>query len=498
MAQEFKFPDVGEGLSEGKLVSWKVKVGDTITVDQVLAEVETDKAVVEIPSPYAGIITTLHNQEGDTITVGDVIVTFDGDDDPVQETVLQKTTEHIVHKETVSKEKVLAMPAVFKMARDHHIDLSLIHPTGNSGQITMDDLHYAADSSHQAILSKIPAQETVQEEPKPVNPIPKLEKKEVIKETTTHEFVMHNTKDMGNLLNSSFATPKVRRHARKLGVDIHRVKGTGPKGIILETDIDKVAGTIQSEGSEVSRPEHVMQAPSVAPKDVDEVQPMTTIRKIIASRMRESQDNVAEVTHIEEVDMTNLFNLRAKEKPAFEKLGVKLTYLPFIVKAVLGALEKFPYFNATIKEDTIILKKHYNIGIAVDTPHGLMVPVIKDADKKSIVDISKEIAHLAGLARDRKIQPTDVSDGSFTITSVGNLGGVAFTPIINYPEVAVLGIAKIRDEPKIINNHIYARKIMNLCLTFDHRVVDGADAARFCSLLKAYLEDPQRLFMETI
>ncbi|MCA9478627.1 MAG: 2-oxo acid dehydrogenase subunit E2 [Nanoarchaeota archaeon] len=553
MVNEFKFPDVGEGITEGKLVSWKVKVGDKISKDQTLAEVETDKAVVEIPSPYEGTITQLHANEGDTLTVGEVIVTFDGEpgqaapapqvekaeekqeetappqqeeqkeeaqpemkeepqqEEPQQEEVPQPAPQAEMNEEKTTAvpspsttDNILAMPAVRKLARDHHIDLTQIHPTGKSGQITVEDLHYAGESTGQTIASSYKPRTALPEDPvpRPVNPIPAPKKEEDIKKTTHNEFAVHDTSNMGNLLNNSFATPKVRRYARSQGVDIHKVKGTGKQGMVTEADIDAVSGVMPKKDEPVQEREptvadiHTAQPTTV--KHEDEVVPFTTIRKIIASRMRESQDNVAFVTHVEEVDMTNLFNLRNKEKESFEKLGVKLTYLPFIVKAVLGALEKFPYFNASLKGETIILKKEYNIGIAVDTPHGLMVPVVKDADKKSIIDISKEISYLAGLAREKKIAPKDITGGTFSITSVGNLGGIAFTPIINYPEVAILGVAKIRDEPRIINNHIYARKIMNLCLTFDHRVVDGADGARFTTMIKEYLEDPQKLFMERI
>ncbi len=520
MSQEFKFPDVGEGLTEGKLVAWKVKVGDEVAVDQVLAEVETDKAVVEIPSPNKGVVSKLHNVEGDTLIVGNVIVTFDGEASatPAPEAKVEEQVETKVEekKETLPEtltpltakpqptNKILAMPAVRKLAKEHNIDLSKVQPTGNSGQITMDDLHHAAESSGNTISSELPEHEIEDIPiPLPVNPIPKKEEHVEVKQTTQTEFAIHDTANMGNLLNTSFAAPKVRRYARKLGIDIHQVKGTGKKGLILEGDIDAIAGIAPKEGvaqeqPEVSKAEHVMNAPNLPVQEADEMVPMSTVRKIIASRMRESQDNVAEVTHIEEVDMTNVYNLRIKEKEAFEKLGVKLTYLPFIMKALLGALEKFPYFNATIKDETIILKKQHNIGIAVDTPYGLVVPVIRDATHKSILTISKEINKLAKLAREKKIGPADITGGTFTITSVGNLGGIAFTPIINYPESAILGVAKIRDEPRIINGHIYARKVMNLCLTFDHRVVDGADAARFTTLIKTYLEDPQRLFMETL
>lgn len=555
MATEFKFPDVGEGLTEGKLVAWKVKVGDTVAVDQTLAEVETDKAVVQIPSPVAGTVTALHNNEGDTLTVGDVILTFDGESgqapapqqsqqpeqkveetkpaqestkefEPVREVAPQheksqvpKVPEEHEVKELPTFEKpsgetpsqphphdgILAMPAVRKMARDHNIDLTKIQPTGKQGQITMDDLHHAADSLGQQMASEfIPPKAEDIPVPKPVNPIPKKEEKEEVKETVTTEFAVHDTTNMGNLLNTSFATPKVRRYARHLGVDIHKVTGSGKHGMIMMEDIDKVVGVIPAKDApEVQEekklsPQDIKSAPDLPMKDEDEIVAMSQIRKIIANRMRESLDNVAQVTHVEEVDMTNLFNLREKEKPSFEQMGVKLTYLPFMIKAVIGALQKYPYFNATIKGETIVLRKKYHIGIAVDTPHGLMVPVIKDANKKSILKMSKEIKELADLARDRKISPNDVTGSTFTISSVGNLGGVTFTPIINYPEVAILGVAKIREEPRIINNQIYARKVMNLCLTFDHRVVDGADAARFTSLVKSYLEDPQKLFMETI
>ena len=228
----------------------------------------------------------------------------------------------------------------------------------------------------------------------------------------------------------------------------------------------------------------------------EEILPMSEIRKTIAWKMVESKTKAAQVTHMEEVDVTELVTIREKEKLTLKDKGIHFTFLPFFMKAVVIALEDHPLMNSEIKEENIILKKYYNIGFATDTERGLIVPVINDVDKKSMVDIAKEITELAGKAREGKLPLENMSGGTFTITSVGNIGGDAFTPIINYPQVGILGVEKIKEKPVVRKGKIVIRKIVTLSLSYDHRVIDGAEGARFVNTLKEHLEDPNLLFLE--
>lgn len=428
MALEFKFPDVGEGITEGEIVKWRVKEGEPIKEHDTLVEIETDKAVVEIPSPRSGKILKIHHKEGDTVKVGEVLVTI-GEEGERAET-----------KPAAQKEK---KPDV--------------KPAGVVGY-----------------LEEAPEEEV----PKKIEPLAQRKEK----------------KEEGVI-----ALPAVRRLARDLGIDLTNVKGTGAEGRITEEDIRKFA---QEHGLKKIQ-EKIPQIEVKIQKKYDmygyiERVPLKGTRKSIARHMVESAFTAPHVTHMDEADVTKLVEHREREKNIAETKGVKLTYLPFVVKAVIRALKKHPNFNSSLEEEheEIILKKYYNIGIAVDSEYGLIVPVIKGADKKSILDIAKEIIVLAEKARARKIDLADLKGGTFTITNIGSIGGTYATPIINYPEVAILATGKIFDRLVAVNEKVVIRKIMPLSLAFDHRVVDGADAAEFMNTLKEGLEDPDLLLME--
>jgi pyruvate dehydrogenase E2 component (dihydrolipoamide acetyltransferase) len=399
---DIKFPDVGEGITEGTLVKWLVKAGDEIKADQAVAEIETDKAIVEIPSPKAGKILKLYGKEGDVIKVGSVLAS-------------------------------IALP-------------------GEEARIEAKPPEI-----------KPPAKPEIKPPEKP---------------------------EIGRVL----ATPSTRRLARELGVDISRVGGTGPGGRVTDEDVRK-ASEVAAKPPEVKPPEA---APEIKP--VEERIPIKGIRKTIAERMVKSLFTAPHVVSMDEADVTELVKLREKEKKIAEDKGIKLTYLAFIVKAVTVALKQHPYLNASIdsEKNEIILKRYYNIGIAVDTPEGLMVPVIKNADQKSIMELAQETERLAEEARSRKIKLSDLKGNTFTITNIGSIGGIFSTPIINPPDVAILGVHRIRDMPVVIDGEIKIRKILPLVLSFDHRVLDGAQAARFMNTLKAHLEDPDLLLLDVI
>ena len=287
------------------------------------------------------------------------------------------------------------------------------------------------------------------------------------------------------------ATPATRKLARDMGVDLSLVQGTGRGGRITDEDVERF--------KQLGRTAAAVAVTVTGPRGVEELVPLRGIRRKVAEHMVKSKSTAAQVTHVEEVDMTEIVQLREKAKASAEKREVKLTYLPFIVKALIPALKQYPYLNATLDDEKseIVLKKYYNIGMATDTEQGLVVPVIKDAEHKSINQLAAEIAGLSEKARAGQLALNEIQGSTFTITNVGGIGGVFATPIINYPEVAILGVHKITKRPVVKDNQIVVRDMTYISLSFDHRVLDGAMAARFVSAIKQYLEDPKLLLLET-
>ncbi len=411
---EFKFPDVGEGITEGEIVKWLVKDGDEVKEHQPVVQIETAKAIVDIPSPENGKIRILH-KEGDTIKVGEVLFVI-GEQIPQQQAPQQKT--------------------IYKAA-------------GAVGYL------------------------------------------EEAPETTSHATPIS--------IKKILATPAVRRLARDLNIDIEHVTGTGKDGRVTEQDIRNYAAQLGTKKIEETVPEVEIKVQ----KKYDiwgyiERIPMKGVRKVIAQKMSKSAYTAPHVTHMDEVDVTKLWHLREREKVSAQRQGIHLTFLPFIIKSCVHALRDHPLFNSSLDDEheEIIVKKYFNIGIAVDTDDGLIVPVVKGADQKSILDIAKEIAELADKTRKRKINLADLQGGTFTITNIGSLGGTYATPLINYPEVAILAVGKIFDKLVSENGKVFVKKFMPLSLAFDHRVNDGADAAKFMNSIKEHLEDPDKILMD--
>ena len=418
MPYEFKFPDIGEGLTEGEIVRWLVKEGDEIKEGQPLVEVETDKALAEIPSPRTGVILKIVAKEKEIVKVGQVIVIFG------------------------EKGEILAAP-----------------PPRPKSVGVVGELEEAPEE-----ISAVAA------------------KAEPVRLALVSEHAL--------------ATPAVRALAKELGVDINKMKGTGPEGRVLERDVRQVAEGKEKPMEEVKKPVKVKKYDLYG--YVERI-PLRGVRRSIAKAMVKSKYTAPHVTTMDEADVTELWKIREKEKKAAEKKGIKLTILPFIIKAVIAGLMEHPYLNATLDDENeeIILKKYYNIGFATDTPEGLMVPVVKNAKDKSILQLAEDLTKLAEKARNRTIDLADLKGGTFTITNYGALGGIYGTPIINYPEVAILGVGKIKDMPVVEDGKIEIRKILHLALSFDHRVVDGGEAARFLNTVIARLEDPDLILLET-
>jgi len=290
------------------------------------------------------------------------------------------------------------------------------------------------------------------------------------------------------------ATPATRKFAADMGVDIEKVRGTGPAGRVT---IEDVKAYIASGAARQAVPSAVLAAVPHVAEDHGPIErvKISSLRRAVADKMTRSAYTAPHVTHMEEVDVTWLVQVRERAKAEAAEKGVKLTYLPFIIKALIGALREFPQFNARYDAEAqeLVIRKYYNIGIAVDTEDGLIVPVIRDADRKDLLTLASEIARLSEEARARRLKLDDMRGGTFTITNIGSIGGVWANPIINYPEVAILGVMKIKERPTIVEKQLENRKILNLVLSFDHRVIDGAVAARFMNAIARRLEDPTLL-----
>ncbi len=287
------------------------------------------------------------------------------------------------------------------------------------------------------------------------------------------------------------ATPATRKLARNLGVDLSMVHGTGRGERITDEDVQRF--------KQLGRTAAATAVTTSGPRGVEERVPLRGIRRKVAEHMLKSKNMAAQVTNVDEVDMTEVVHLRERANASAEKRGVKLTYLPFVIKALIPALKQYPYLNSSLDDESeeIVLKKYYNIGIATDTESGLVVPVVKDAEHKSITQLATEIATLSEKAHAGQLTLNEVQGSTFTITNVGGIGGVFATPIINYPEVAILGLYKITKRPVVKDNQITIRDMTYLSLSFDHRVLDGAMASRFVNAIKQYLEDPKLLLLET-
>ncbi|WP_445488502.1 dihydrolipoamide acetyltransferase family protein [Niallia sp. 03133] len=443
MAFQFRLPDIGEGIHEGEIVKWFVKPGDKVQEDDVLCEVQNDKAVVEIPSPVEGTVEEVLVDEGTVAVVGDVLITFDA---PGYENLQFKGDHGDGEEAPKADAKTEAQ----------------VQSSAEAGQ----------DVSKEPV--EAPAAEAVEVDPN----------KRII------------------------AMPSVRKYAREKGVEIRTVSGSGKNGRITKEDID----AFLSGGAKAAAP-----APEAAPAETAAPAPeapaavsipegdfpetrekMSGIRKAIAKAMVNSKHTAPHVTLMDEVEVSKLVSHRKKFKEVAAAKGIKLTFLPYVVKALTSALKEFPALNTSLDDaaSEIVHKHYYNIGIAADTEKGLLVPVVKNADRKGIFNISNEINELAVKARDGKLAPAEMKGASCTISNIGSAGGQWFTPVINHPEVAILGIGRIAEKAIVKDGEIVAAPVLALSLSFDHRMIDGATAQNAMNHIKRLLNDPELLLME--
>lgn len=437
--EEIKIPDIG-GASNVDVIELLVKEGDKIAKETSLITLESDKASMEIPSPKAGVVKTLKVKVGDKVSEGDVILTIESED-----------TETQVKSET-KEEK----------------------PAAETGKAKEE-------------AEKKPAEETKAQ--------PGDEKREV-KEPETEQAKSSSGKE-GEL---PFATPAVRRMARELGVNLELLQGSGTKGRITKEDVQKFVKSKlsgQSQGSGTGLPQ-------VASIDFTkfgeiEVQSLNKIKRLTGSNLHASWVNVPHVTQFDEADITELEKFRKEQGVKLKNSGAnyKLTVLSFVIKVVANALKKYPQFNASLENggENLILKKYFNIGFAVDTPNGLVVPVLRNVDKLSVLEIAEQMSSLSAKAREKGLSLQDMSGGCFTVSSLGGIGGTKFTPIINAPEVAILGLSRAKIKPEYIDGEFKPRLMLPLSLSYDHRVIDGAEGARFIRYLAESLEDIRTILL---
>ena len=432
--KEIVVPDIGD-FDSVEVIEILVNEGDVVQVDDSLITVESDKASMEIPSSESGKVVKLKVKLGDEISEGSVILMMD-----VDAVSASQTTEKETQAKTPKPE-----PAHEQMAP-------------------------AKSTPAMASPGKLPAN--------------KLSPTAVIDEVR---------------FTKAYASPSVRRFARELGVDLGKVKGSGRKGRILKDDVTHFVKKVMSSGASGGSALGIKPMPEIdfAQFGPVETEPLSKINKLTGEHLHRSWVTIPHVTQFDEADITEMEDFRKQMGKELEKEGIKITPLAFIIWAVVASLKAFPRFNSSLDAngENLVLKKYFNIGVAVDTPNGLVVPVIREADQKSLVQLSQEIRELATKAREKKLKPSDMQGGCFTISSLGGIGGTSFTPIVNAPEVAILGVSRSKMEPVWNGKEFEPRLMLPLSLSYDHRVIDGADGARFTTHLSKMLSDIRRMMV---
>ncbi len=428
--KEFKLPDIGEGIAEGEIVSWKVTPGQQVKEEDEFVEVMTDKATVMITVPYDGVIKELTCKEGDVVPVESVIARIE------------------------------------------------VGATADSPAASTATAVSSGVSSGTSAAATAPAPAAPVSVPAPA------------------AFVQASP---GKVL----AAPATRRRAREMGIDLHAVKGSGPRGRITNEDLSGVAAqpSRSAPAAATSAPRAAVSLPAPPPGVREERRPFRGMRRKIAEAMSRSKQTAAHFTYVDDINVGKLVALRTEAKQQYADSGINITYLPFIMKAVVAGMKQFPDMNSALDEaaNEFVVKHYYNFGIATDTEQGLVVPVIKDVDQKSIAQLALELQELAAATREGRVGIDQLQGGTFTITNAGNIGGLFATPVINFPEVAILGVHAIKNTP-VINaaGEVEAGKVMYLSVSIDHRLVDGATGARWMNVIKDCLENPTRLLLGSV
>lgn len=540
MATEFKLPELGENIESADVIAVLVNAGDIIEKDQSVIEIETDKATVEVPSNVKGKITEVLVKEGDSVKVNQVILKVNENEEQTTATKVEvKETKIEQPQETVVKEKVkpgndksetveIKLPELGENIESADVIAVLVKP-GEYVQIDQGIIEIETDKATVEVPSSVEGEivEVLAKENEAANvgdvlikvkttssPVSKV--KEATSEKDTKEITSVEKKEKvtqkgevaklkpgevdsqpPTIKGAAPAAPSVRRIAREIGVEINEVKGTDPGGRISMDDVKAYSKKLHLQSKSTSGFGIKQEAlPDFSKFGTIEKAGMTKIRKVTAEHLSYAWATIPHVTQHDKADITQLEKSRKQFNPEVEKAGGKLTITSILLKIIIAALKEFPQFNSSIDMDSkeIIYKKYFNIGVAVDTEHGLMVPVIKNVDEKNLIELSVEMGEIAKKAREKKVSLEDLQGGCFTITNLGGIGGTLFTPVVNSPEVAILGVSRGSYQP-IYNNkdEFKPRLMLPLSLSYDHRIIDGADAARFLRFVVEALEQPLKI-----
>lgn len=529
MKKDFILPDIGEGIVECELVDWLVKEGDRIVEDQPICDVMTDKALVQIPAVYNGVVSKLYYAKGDIAKVHaplfEMIVDVAAGDAPVvaapvapvavggkvvEDFILPDIGEGIVECEVVDwlvKEgDIIAedQPVCDVMTDKALVQIPAKHPGKvvklytAKGHIAKVHAPLFAIEMDATLASAMPGSTHAIAPAAVQSGAPVAVSAPAAVSATTTATAAMTSLPAGH---KALASPAVRRLARELNVDIHRVPGTGPKGRVFKQDVQAFASgavTAQATVAPVAVTRDAAPAPIAAGSTGRRVEPIKGIKAAMARQMAESVATIPHFTYCEEIDLTELIALRLSLKDSLAKQGVKLTMMPFFMKAMSLALNEFPILNSQVNADCTALTyfDEHNIGIAVDSKVGLLVPNVKDCQRKSIVEIALDLTRLTDLAREGRVSPADLKGGTITISNIGAIGGTVATPIINKPEVAIVALGKVQQLPRFDSKgHVVARSIMQVSWSGDHRVIDGGTIARFTNLWKKYLEEPSAMLV---
>ena len=475
MIKDIRIPEISENVTSGNVVEVLVAPGDDVKVDDTLIEFETDKAVVEIPSPFDGRITEVLVQEGDEMKVGDVIAKIDTEKDAAGEDKKEEPAE--------------------------------AQKGGNGKAETEEKTPAQVEATQKTPEEKPAAGEEESEKSEKAEPDRKTEEseeEEEEKEEKAREAEAEEKRPQAEAQKPAPASPSVRRFARELGIDIHAVKAAGPGDRITEADVKAYVKKELSVGDKSATAAPALDSakmpalPDFSRWGEVETRELANVRRLTAESMAVSWQTVVHVTQFERVDVTAALDFMDRNADKAADQGGKLTITAVLMKICAAALKRFPPFNASIDtvNNRLILKKYVHIGLAVDTPRGLLVPVVRNADRKSILELAVEIVDLARRARDKKIKPDEMEGGTFTISNQGGIGGTNFTPVVFWPQAAILGVSRASTEPLYTDGEFRPRTLLPLALSYDHRIADGADAARFVRWIRDGIEQPLTLHLD--
>jgi len=546
---EFELPDLGEGVAEGEVLAWHVAAGDGVSEDDVLAEVETDKAAVDVPSPVDGVVRELHAEVGEIVATGEVLVSIEETEGEPATAEAKSGSDDEEREGAAGDGRVFAPPSVRRFARETGVDLTTVSGSGPSGRITESDVEAAAGASDDgptAVVSTVEEDDN-ESEPEsddgPTSVVSKVDDesdsgpKSVISrvsddaekddEADSRPTVVVDTRDddgdaagranatatMAEPRDTTLATPATRQLARELGVDIDAVPTDetrdgepyvdaaavravagreGRSGEITDEDVREVTEQVVSElrGLATER--------SVETREGDRREPYRGVRRRIGERMARSRREVPHATHHDIVAVPGLVEARERLQPLAEERGVELTYTPLLAKCVAAALDDHPRLATQLdtEREEIRYRSDRDLGVATATDHGLVVPVVETVGEKGLLELADELTDLVERARNRDIAPEEMQGGVFTVTNFGAIGGEYADPIITVPEPAILGVGALKERAVVDGGEVVAEPTLPLSLSIDHRVIDGADAARFVNTLKEYLADPTRLLLD--